>query len=217
MSRPTITAFAASPDRGRGLARDMRVRWALEEVGQPYDVKLVSFDEMKQAPHLARQPFGQIPSYEADGLTLFESGAIVLHIAERHAGLLPAEADARARAIAWLFAALNTLEPPIVELSMALIVERDKPWFAARQPMLEDRVRARLDQLAADLGEADWLEGAFSLGDLMMVTVLRRAQAAGALKAHPALLAYIARAEARPAYQRAFADQLAVFEAAQRG
>jgi len=207
---PTITAFARSPDRGKGLARDMRVRWALEEVGQPYDVRLVSFKDMKQSAHLALHPFGQIPTYEEGDLTLFESGAIVLHIAERHAGLLPQEADARARALAWMFAALNTVEPPIVERSMATIVERDKPWYAERMPMLEDRVRARLRELATRLGKADWLDGAFSAGDLLMVTVLRRLQGWG-LDEHPNLAAYIARAEARPAYQRAFDAQLAAF------
>jgi glutathione S-transferase len=212
---PTITAFARSPDRGQGLARDMRVRWAFEEVGQPYDVRLVSFASMKQPAHRARNPFGQIPTYEDGSLVLFESGAIVLHIAERHPGLLPDDPDARARAIAWVFAALNTLEPPIFELSLFTILERDKPWFAERLPMLQDRVRARLGELSAHLGEADWIDGAFSAADLLMVTVLRRAEAAGMLDEHPTLTAYVARATMRPAYQRAFAAQLAVFEASQ--
>lgn len=212
----TITAFENSPDRGRGLARDMRVRWALEEVGQPYEVRLLSFPAMKQAAHLSLHPFGQIPTYEEGGLALFESGAIVLHIAERHAGLLPADADGRARAILWLFAALNTVEPPVVELSMATMLERDKPWYAERQPMLAARVRTRLDELSRHLGKADWLDGAFSAGDLMMVTVLRRLESSGLLQDYPGLLAYIARGEARPAYRRAFADQLAVFTAAAR-
>src|SRR5689334_8770455 len=168
---PTITAFERSPDRGRGLARDMRVRWALEEVGQPYDVRLLSFKAMKEPAHLERHPFGQIPTYEDGDLTLFESGAIILHIAERHAGLLPEEANARARAIAWMFASLNTVEPPIVERSMALLFERDKAWYPERLPMLDDRVRVTLGQLSSRLGNADWLDGAFSAGDLMMVTV----------------------------------------------
>lgn len=210
----TITAFERSPDRGRGLARDMRVRWALEETGQSYDVRLESFDALKQPAHLALHPFGQIPTYEEGDLGLFESGAIVLHIAERHAGLLPAAADARARAIGWMFAALTTVEPPIVERSMATIVERDSDWYAARLPMLDDRIRARLDQLAARLGDADWLDGAFSAGDLLMVTVLRRLGPSGILDDYPTLAGYIARGEARPAYARAFADQLAVFTAA---
>ena len=207
----TITAFECSPDRGRGLARDMRVRWALEEVGQPYDVRPLSFGAMKEPAHRAVHPFGQIPTYEDGDLVLFESGAIVLHIAERHAGLLPDDANGRARAIAWMFAALGTVEPPIFERSIATFVERDKPWFEERQLMLDARVRARLDELSSRLGDADWLDGAFSVGDLMMVTVLRRLGGLEALDAYPNLAAYVARAEARPAYQRAFADQLAVF------
>lgn len=211
----TITAFESSPDRGRGLARDMRVRWALEEVGQTYDVRLLSFAAMKEPEHRKLHPFGQIPTYEEDDLVLFESGAIVLHIAERHPGLLPEDANARARAITWMFAALSTVEPPIVERSMATLVERDKPWFDERMPMLEGRVRARLEELSTRLGDADWLEGDFSAGDLMMVTVLRRLGGSGLLEEHPNLCAYIARGEVRPAYQRAFDAQLAVFTAAQ--
>lgn len=211
---PIITAFESSPDRGRGLARDMRVRWALEEVGQPYEVRLVSFQAMKEPAHFALHPFGQIPTYEEGDLALFESGAIVLHVAERHARLLPDDASARARAIAWMFAALSTVEPPIVERSMAVIVERDKPWYEARLPMLDERVRARLGDLSRRLGDAEWLDGGFSVGDLMMVTVLRRLGGSGLLEEHPNLCAYIARGEARPAYQRAFEAQLAVFRAA---
>jgi glutathione S-transferase len=209
--KPTITAFERSPDRGRGLARDMRVRWALEEVGQPYDVRLVSFKEMKEPAHRKLHPFGQIPTYEEGDLTLFESGAILLHIAERNAGLLPKDPNARERAITWMFAALSTVEPPIVERSMAMIVERDKSWYAERMPMLEDRVRVRLDELAKWLGNRDWLDGAFSVADLLMVTVLRRLDGTGVLENYPTVSAYIARGEARPAYQRAFAAQLAVF------
>lgn len=208
---PTITAFERSPDRGRGLARDMRVRWALEEAGQPYDVRLLSFQAMKQPAHRALHPFGQIPTYEAGDLALFESGAIVFHIAGNHAGLLPADANARARAIAWMFAALNTVEPPIVDLEMATLLERDKTWYRERLPTLEDRVRVRLGELSSRLGSADWLDGAFSAGDLLMVTVLRRLNGRGLLEGYPNLCAYVARGEARPAYQRAFEAQLAVF------
>lgn len=211
--KPTITAFERSPDRGRGLARDMRVRWALEEVGQPYEVRLLSFAALKEPAHRVRNPFGQIPTYEEGDLTLFESGAIVLRIAEQHAGLLPEDADARARAIAWMFAALSTIEPPIVERSMAVLFEREKPWFAERQSMLDDRVRARLAELSRHLGDADWLDGAFSAGDLLMVTVLRRLEGYGLVEEQPNLTAYVARGIARPAYQRAFAAQLAVAEA----
>lgn len=212
---PTLTVFERSPDRGRGLARDMRVRWALEEVGQPYDVRLVSFAAMKEPAHLDRNPFGQIPTYEEDDLILFESGAILLHIAGSHPGLLPEDPDARARATAWLFAAINTVEPSIVERSMAALFDRDKPWYAERLPGLDAAVRARLDQLAAALGDGEWLDGGFSVGDLMMVTVLRRLESSGLLDAYPTLTAYIARGEARPAYARAFADQLAIFTAAE--
>jgi glutathione S-transferase len=208
---PTITAFENSPDRGQGHARDMRVRWALEEVGQPYDVRLVSFGEMKQPAHLALHPFGQIPTDEEGGLALFETGSIVFHIAERHAGLLPGDADARARAITWMFAALNTVEPPIVEREAFILLERDKPWFEARLPVLDERVRTRLGQLSRRLGEAEWLDGDFSAADLLMVTVLRRPASAALLEEYPSLCDYVARGEARPAYTRAFDDQLAVF------
>lgn len=211
---PTITGFATSPDRGRGLARDMRVRWALEEVGQPYDVRLLSFAEMKEPPHLALNPFGQIPTYEAPGLHLFESGAIILHIAEMHEGLFPAEPAARMRAINWMFAALNTVEPPILERETALLLERDESWTAERQPGLEARICKRLDALAAYLDDGEWLEGVFTAGDLMMVSVLIRLGSSGLLDRYPSLSAYVARAEARPAYQRAFTAQLAVFETA---
>lgn len=206
-----ITAFAQSPDRGRGLARDMRVRWALEEVGQPYDVRLVTFRELKERAHLALHPFGQIPTYEEGNLALFETGAILMRIAECHAGLLPEEPGARARAIAWMFAALNTLEPPIVEREMASLLERDKPWYAERLPLLDDRVRLRLGELSVRLGDAEWLDGPFSAGDLLMVTVLRRLEGLEILEAYPNLVTYIDRAKARPAYKRAFDAQLAVF------
>ena len=206
----TITAFDRSPDGGRGLARDTRVRWALEEAGQPYEVRLVSFSAMKEPAHLALHPFGQIPTYEQGDLGLFETGAIVLHIAERHAGLLPDDANARARAITWMFAALNTVEPPILDLSTAKIVERDAPWAQERLPLVMDRIRVRLGQLSARLDDADWLDGAFSAGDLLMVSVLLRLRMSGILDEYPNLAAYVARGEARPAYKRAFEAQLAV-------
>ena len=211
---PTITAFERSPDRGRGLARDMRVRWALEEVGQPYDVRLLSFSEMKESAHRMLHPFGQIPTYEEGDLTLFESGAIVFHIADSHEGLLPDDANARARAIAWMFAALSTVEPPIVDRSMAVLFEHDKSWYEERLAILEDRVRVRLGELSSRLGDADWLDDAFSAGDLLMVTVLRRLNGSGLVEKYPNLSAYVARGEARPAYKRAFDAQLAVFNAA---
>jgi glutathione S-transferase len=214
---PTITAFAQSPDRGKGLARDMRVRWALEEVGQPYAVRLLSFSEMKEPAHRALQPFGQIPTYEEGGLALFESGAIVLHIAECHAGLLPDDANSRARAITWMFAALGTVEPPIVDLQILVLVERDKTWYEQRLPLVEDRIRDRLGELSSRLGATDWLEGEFTAGDLLMVSVLLRLRRSGLLDEYPNLSAYVARGEARPAYKRAFDAQLAVFTAASSG
>jgi glutathione S-transferase len=208
---PTITALRDSPDQGQGQARDMRVRWALEEVHQPYDVRLVSFREMKEPAHLGIQPFGQIPTYEEGGLQLFESGAMVLHIAERHGGLLPRDADARARAIAWMFAALNTVEPPLVELEAAKLLGQDKPWYAQRLPLLEERARTRLDSLSRRLGSADWLDGSFSAGDLMTIGVLFRTMDLGLLENYLNLRAYVSRGESRPAFRRAFAAQHAVF------
>lgn len=211
---PTITAFERSPDRGKGQARDMRVRWALEEAGQPYDVRLVSFSAMKEPAHRALHPFGQIPTYEEGDLALFESGAIVFHIAERHRGLLPDNANARARAITWMFAALSTLEPPIVDREIATLLERGETWYEQRLPVVEDRIRGRLGELSRCLGDADWLDGAFSAGDLLMVAVLRRLNGSGILAEYPNLSAYVARGEARPAFKRAFDAQLAVFTAA---
>ncbi len=214
---PIITAFERSPDRGRGLARDMRVRWALEEVGQPYEVRLLSFKAMKEPAHLALHPFGKIPTYEEGDLVLFESGSIVFHIAERHAGLLPDDANARARAITWMFAAINTIEPPILDLQTAKFLEGDKSWHAERLPLVVERIRKPLHELSARLGDADWLDGEFSAGDLMMVAVLLRLRPSGILDEFPKLSAYVARGEARPAYQRAFAAQLAVFTAGSDG
>ncbi len=211
---PTITAFERSPDRGKGLARDMAVRWALEEVGQRYDVRLLSFAEMKEPAHLALQPFGQIPTYEEGDLALFESGAIVLHIAERHTGLLPEDANPRARAIAWMFAAKSTVEPVIVEGEVAKLLEGDKSWTKDRLPLIEGRIRTRLGDLSRRLGNADWLDRDFSAGDLLMVNVLRRPAASEIVKEYPNLAAYVARGEARPAFKRAFEAQYAVFTAA---
>lgn len=208
---PTITAFENSPDQGQGLARDMRVRWALEEVGQRYAVRLVSFEAIKQAAHRRLHPFGQIPTYEEGELVLFESGAIILHLAQHHPGLLPHDANARARAITWMFAALNTVEPPIVELEQFPYAEGDKPWYKERLPLLEDRIRVRLAELSDRLGDAEWLDGEFSAGDLMMVMVLRRLEGSGLLEEYPSITAYVANGQARPAYKRAFAAQLAVF------
>jgi glutathione S-transferase len=208
---PTITAFANSPDGGQGQARDMRVRWALEEVGQPYDVRLVSFAEMKQPAHRALQPFGQIPTYEDGELTLFESGAIVFHIAEQHQGLLPDDPAARSRAITWMFAALATIEPPIVDREASEYTEGDKAWYEEHLVTVDARIRGRLSDLSQRLGDADWLDGEFSAGDLVLVGVLRRLEGSELLAEHPNLTAYVARGKARPAFQRAYAAQYAVF------
>lgn len=213
---PTITAFADSPDGGQGQARDMRVRWALEEVGQPYDVRLVSFTEMKQPAHRALQPFGQIPTYEDGDLALFESGAIVLHIAQQHPGLLPDEANARARAITWMFAALTTIEPPIVDREAAEYLEGDKPWYEEHLATVDARIRSRLGDLSRRLGDADWLDGEFSAGDLVLVGVLRRLEGSELLAEHPNLVAYMERGKARPAFARAYSAQYAVFADSQR-
>lgn len=213
-AKPIITVFERSPDEGKGLARDMRVRWALEEVGQPYDVRPVSFAAMKEAAHRALHPFGQIPTFEDGDLALFETGAIVLHIASRHKGLLPEDTNARVRAINWMFAALSTIEPPIVDREVVKYLERDEPWFEQRLITVEDRIRVRLNDLSRRLGDADWLDGAFSAGDLMTVDVLRRLGGSGLLEEFPNVSAFVTRAEARPAFKRAFDAQLAFFNAA---
>lgn len=211
----TITVFARSPDGGRGLARDMAVRWALEEVGADYAVRPVDFADLRQPEHLARQPFGQIPTYEDGRVTLFESAAIVLHIAETFGGLLPVEPGARARAIGWMFAAIGTVEPPIVACEQAGLTEHDRPWQAERLPLLIAPIRQRLLALADRLGGAQWLEGAFGAADLVMIGVLRRPAAAPVIAELPILADYVARGEARPAFTRAFAAQRALFLAAE--
>jgi glutathione S-transferase len=208
--RVVITAFERSPDGGKGLARDTRVRWALEEVGEPYDVRLLSFREKQEPAHLRLHPFGLIPTYQEGDLTLFETGAIVLHLADKHAGLFPEDRNARARAITWMFAAVNTVEPPILEMLTVRVLEGDKPWAQERVPLVADRIRDRCAALSAHLGDADWLDGDFSAGDLMMVSVLLRLRPSGLLDESPTLAAYVARGEARPAYERAFAAQWAI-------
>ena len=215
--KPTVTAFAKSPDEGRGLARDMRVRWALEEVGQDYDVTLVAWEDFKKPAHKAIQPFGQIPTFEEGDLVLFESGAIVLHIAEMHPGaLLPDDPDARARAITWMFAAVGTMEQPVVDHEVNEYFESDKPWGPERRRAVDARLNARLADLSARLGDAEWLEGEFSAGDLMMVEVLLRLEGQQ-IDAFPNLVAYCDRARQRPAFKRAFAAQKAIFDEASRG
>lgn len=210
--RPIVTGFANSPDQGEGHSRDFRVRWALEEVGQPYDVRLVPMGELKEPEHRARHPFGAIPTYEEDDLALFESGAIVLHIANRYPGLLPQGSDAREQAIVWLFAALSTVEPPIVEREAAELMEKDKPWFSERQSMLDDHVRGRLAELTAFLERRDWLAGEFSAADVLMVTVLRRLEDSPLLDEYPTVSDYVSRGKDRPAFKRALSAEKADFE-----
>jgi len=209
---PVISVFAASPDEGRGLARDMPVRWALEEVGQPYQVMPVTFAEMKEEAHLARQPFGQIPTFEDGELVLFESGAIVLHIAEGGRGLLPDDAIDRARAVAWMFAAVGSIEPVVVQRESAIYLEGDKQWHKERLAIIEDRIANRLGELASALGDANWLLGEFSAADILMVQTLRRLEDSDLIERHANLSAYVERGKTRPAFQRAFAAQKAFFD-----
>lgn len=209
----TITAFANSLDQGKGLARDMTVRWALEEVGQPYEQRLIPWEDFRKPAHRARQPFGQIPTYEEGDLVLFESGAIVFHVAEGFPGLFPADANARARAITWMFAAVSSVEPLIVQAEVCEYLEADRSWNDERLPIVEDRIRSRLQELSDHLGDADWLDGGFSAADVLMVQALRRIEGQPLLTAFANLDAYVARGKARPAFQRAFAAQKAAFEA----
>jgi glutathione S-transferase len=206
MGQPLLTAYNWAPDEGRGLVRDMRVRWALEEVGQAYDVRHLDWGEQKEPAHRARNPFGQVPTYEEDGLVLFESGAILLHIATTRPGLLPEDPLARARAIEWMFAALNSVEPVVWDMTIARVIEGGADWAKARLPGVEARLRERLGELSARLGDGEWLDGTFSAGDLLMVHVLRNLGRSGILADYPNLAAYVARGEARPAFARALAD-----------
>lgn len=210
MALPTITAFDWVPDVARGQVRDLRVRWALEEVGQPYAVRYLSQGEQKQPAHRALQPYGQVPTFEDGTLTLFESGAIVLHVAERGA-LLPDDAAGRAHALEWSFAALNSVEPPIMDLAIATLFEADAPWSAPRLPAIEQRIRERLSDTARRLGDREWYRDRFSAGDLLMIAVLRILRDDALLAEQPTLLAYVERGEARPAFARALADQMAGF------
>ena len=205
--RPTVTGFFRSPDEGKGMARDFRVRWALEEAGQPYDMRFVPMADLKKPEHFALHPFGKIPVYQEGGLVLFETGAIVLHIANGNPGLLPVDRAARDRAIMWMFAALSTIEPPILEREAVIYLEQDKPWSMERMPVVEDRVRERLGQLSGRLGDAEWIDGRFSAGDLMTIDVLRRLEGSGLLEEFPNVAAYVVRGENRPAFGRALTSQ----------
>ena len=208
----TITAFDWVPDFAKGQVRDLRVRWALEEVGQDYDVRYLSQGEQKGADHRQRQPYGQVPTLEEGDLTLFESGAIVHYIADTRPGLFPADPAGRAKATEWMFAALNTVEPPIMDLAIIDLFDADKPWSKPRRPATEARIRERLKETADRLGTRDWFDGAeFTAGDMMMVAVLRIIEDDPLLAEHPNLVAYVQRGTARPAFQRALDAQMAGF------
>jgi len=210
----TVTAFKRVPDFARGLVRDLRVRWALEEAGIPYRAELIGPEDQASAGYRARQPFGQVPAFEDDGVSLFESGAIVLHIGARSETLMPTDAAGRARATTWVFAAINSIEPMVQQLGEIDLFGAGQEWAKARRPEVEKRVKRRLAELAAWLGERDYLEGRFTVGDLMMTTVLRMLRNTQLVAQEPRLAAYLRRCEARPAFQRALHDQMAAFVAA---
>jgi glutathione S-transferase len=210
----TISAFKWVPPFAQGQVRDLRARWALEEAGLAYRTMLLEGKEdQDSAAYRARQPFGKVPMFEEDGLVLFESGSIVLHIGERSETLLPADPAARARAITWLFAALNSIEIVLMPLAEIDFFFPDEEWAKLRRPEAETAARERLGELAAWLGEREYLEERFTVGDLMMSSVLRIARHTDLVTGVPNLKAYQARCEARPAFQRALRAQLAVFEA----
>ena len=208
----TITAYDWVPDFAKGQVRDLRVRWALEEAGLPYQVRLITHEEKLTPSYRALQPFSQVPAYQEDDLELFESGAIVLHVARKSPALLPSDGAGRARATAWVFAALNSIEPFIMCLANVDIFNRDERWAKESRPYWEGMVKKRLADLAERLSGRDWLEDRFTVGDLMMATVLRILRHTDLVTSHPTLAPYLARCEARPAFQKALADQLASFQ-----
>lgn len=210
----TISAFQSVPDFARGLVRDLRVRWALEEAGLPYKVRLIGPEDQSSPEYRACQPFGQVPYFEEDGLRLFESGAIVLHLGERSEALLPRGAEGRARAVCWLVAALNSIEPFVQQLAEIDLFYAEEDWAKGRRPSAEAAVRGRLAQLTACLQGRDYLEDRFTAGDLMMTTVLRSLRHTDLVDSDPVLAAYRARCEARPAFKRALEAQLSAFEPA---
>jgi glutathione S-transferase len=212
MKNIRLTTFRWVPTIAQGLVKDLRVRWALEEAGLAYEEKLLNVGEHKSAAHRALQPFGQVPVYEEDGLTLFESGAIVMHLGQRCATLLPNDPARRARAITWMFAALNSLEPAVQNLASIDLFFANEEWARLRRAGAEKDAQSRLDAVAASLAGRDYLDGEFTGGDLLMVTVLRIPRHTDLVKNMPVLAAYVARCEARPAFQRALARQLAPFE-----
>lgn len=210
--QPTISAYIWVPDFARGLVRDLRVRWALEEAGKSYAVRKLDPRVERPADYFLEQPFGQVPAYNDNDVHLFESGAIVLHVGADSTTLLPADAGERARATAWVFAALNSLEPYVQQLATIDLFSAGEDWAKARRPEVVKTIQGRLRRIADHLGDKEWLEGSFTAGDLMMVTVLRILRGTGLVEEQPTLAAYQARGEARPAFQRALAAQFADFE-----
>jgi glutathione S-transferase len=212
MSNICITGFKWVPPKAQGLVRDLPVRWALEEAGLPYSEKLIGVADKDSPAHRAMQPFGQVPVYEEDGLTLFESGAIVMHVAEKSEVLLPKDPAERSRARTWMFAALNSVEPHVQNLTTIDLFFPDEPWAKQRRPGAEKMAQSRLDGVAASLAGRDYLEGRFTAGDLLMVSILRFLRHTSMVADRPVLAAYQARCEARPAFKRALAKQLMHFE-----
>jgi glutathione S-transferase len=211
MSRIKVSAFRWVPPMAQGLVRDLRVRWALEEAGLAYEEQLIGPEDQTSEHYRRLQPFGQVPAYEEDGLVLFESGAIVMHVAERSEALMPSEPGARARAKTWMFAALNTMEPPIQNLAEIDLFQPEEEWAKLRRPAALEAVRTRLANLSDWLRGRDYLEERFTAADLLMSTVLRILRHTELLAEYPVLHAYCLRCEARPAYRKALADQMAPF------
>ena len=209
---PVITALGWAPDFAQGLVRDLRVRWAFEETGTPYRVRRLDLPKNREEPHRAIQPFGQIPTYQDGDVTLFESGAIVLYIGERWPGLLPEGKSARARAMQWVIAALSSVEPAASDILACDAFEADKPWAKDRRAPVEQTMHGRLSDLARALGDRDWLDGSFTAGDLIMVSVLRQLRHTDLVAEHANLAASQARGEARPAFVKALADHMAAFD-----
>lgn len=207
-----ITAFRWVPDFAAGLVRDLRIRWSLEEIGQPYKVRLLDAMNPRPADYFHEQPFGQVPAYRDEEVQLFESGAILIHIGLSDERLLPGDANGRGRAIAWLVAALNSVEPMIFEFINIDIFSRGQNWTKERRPQVVEKIDARLKLLSEALGEQDWFEGRFTIGNLMMVSVLRNLRHTDLVARHANLAALVARGETRPAFRQALADQLAVFK-----
>ena len=208
-----ITAFRWVPDFAKGLVRDLRIRWALEEIGRDHRVRLLDATQPRPAEYFCEQPWGQVPIYKDDQVELFESGAILIHLGMQDERLLPADQAPRMRGIAWLIAALNSVEPAILPLLMINIFNKGEPWTEGARPKFLERLEYRLRCLSDALGDKEWLEGRFTIGDLMTVSVLRQLRGTGILDKFPALAAYVKRGEARPAFQRALAEQLATFAA----